>query len=132
MENSWSDQDKIDRLEKGLFGEELMTKVAQQLVKQSDVPYSKVTLLQSHREYCGHGLVYEHGEYKLCAIYDGTPRDLIKSWKNEKSFVDFWEKQSDFSCSGADKTQKVFHTGSKFSLNNQRLTRIKFVKYASK
>jgi hypothetical protein len=76
-----------------------------------------------HRDYCGHGLIRDATGVILCEIQDGhAPGPAIATWAHEEDFVAFFARQSDFSCSGWDANEPVFHTDDKWGLNNQRLT----------
>ncbi|MGK9050245.1 hypothetical protein [Neorhizobium petrolearium] len=79
-----------------------------------------------HRDFCGHGLIRTERGVILCDIQDGHfPGPAIAAWETEDAFVDFFSRQSDFTMSGWDPAEPVFHTEDEWYRNNQRLrTRI--------
>ncbi|MBW6421182.1 hypothetical protein KX729_06980 [Rhizobium sp. XQZ8] len=78
---------------------------------------------QSHRDFCGHGLIRTQDGVILCDIQDGSyPGTPIATWTTEAEFIDFFSRQSDFSMSGWDLGEPVFFTDDGWYRNNQRLT----------
>ena len=69
---------------------------------------------------------------KLCDIQDGghNTGDAIADWPDEQSFIAFFARQSDFSMSGWDENEPVFHSTDSWYCNNQRLTRKILARYA--
>lgn len=120
----WSAPDRIAALSKEPFGKDLMQRVAERLQK------GERPLCNRHREYCGHGLFFEDGKIQLVEVQDGDPRNDILSWDTAEAFVDFWAKQSDYTCSGADSASSAFFTEDPFDLNNQRITKERLEKFA--
>ncbi len=78
-----------------------------------------------HKEFCGHGLIRMDDDVILADIYDGgyNVGEPIARWTNERDFVSFFARQSDFSCSGWDESEPVFFSNDDWYRNNQRLTR---------
>lgn len=75
-----------------------------------------------HRDFCGHGLIHMQAGIILCDIQDGHfPGPAIATWDNEREFVDFFARQSDFTMSGWEPAEPVFFTEDKWYRNNQRL-----------
>ncbi|MBP1843856.1 hypothetical protein J2046_002112 [Rhizobium petrolearium] len=75
-----------------------------------------------HRDFCGHGLIRTQAGIILCDIQDGHfPGPAIATWDNEREFVDFFARQSDFTMSGWEPAEPVFFTEDKWYRNNQRL-----------
>ena len=110
----WSTPEVIEALSHEDVGRELAKKVADKL-KKGDA------LFYSHRDYCGHGLIFSDGNYQLVSVYDGVSSALEK-FNSSKEFINFLARQSDYSLAGADCKEHVFFTESAFELNNQRLT----------
>ena len=73
----------------------------------------------------GNGLIRKGGRIILCDVFDGggATGEAIANWEREDEFVAFFARQSDFSCSGWDEREPVFHSGDSWYRNNQRLTR---------
>ena len=122
----WSTPEKIAELDRASFGRELAEAVAARLLAGHD-------LYSSHRDYCGHGLVYRDGRIQLLVVHDGWPEygDVVATWESEEEFVELLAAQSDFTCSGADLESPVFHTDNPWLLNNQRLTRSRLEGFVS-
>lgn len=77
---------------------------------------------QFHRDFCGHGLIRTEAGIILCDIQDGHfPGPAIATWDNETDFVAFFARQSDFTMSGWDPEEPVFHTQDKWYRDNQRI-----------
>jgi hypothetical protein len=77
-----------------------------------------------HRDYCGHGLLRTATGVKLCRIDDGIfGGPPIAAWSDEASFVAFFARQSDWSCSGMEPAEPVFFTSDEWERCNQRLMR---------
>ncbi|WP_075292234.1 hypothetical protein [Pararhizobium arenae] len=123
-----------DRLSHAPFGRELaegLWKALQQCDEDSGLIH------QFHRDYCGHGLLRRPEGIVLCEVedggsYSGSP---LATWKTETDFVGFFARQSDFSCSGWDEREPVFHTTDEWNRDNQRLTAAiirKFIKDSHK
>lgn len=75
-----------------------------------------------HRDFCGHGLIRTEAGVILCDIQDGHfPGPAIATWSNERDFVDFFARQSDFTMSGWEPAEPIFHTEDTWYRNNQRL-----------
>ena len=129
MKHIWSDDETIANLSRVKFGMELAHRVAIKLKTQG----ISSGLFYSHRDYCGHGLIYRNGQFILVEVYDGFPdqSEFLATWDSEKEFVRFLAGLSDFTCSGADATSKLFYTNDSFSLNNQRITKDWLQEYAT-
>jgi hypothetical protein len=106
--------EETSRLSRTPFGPSLATAVADALVAQGPLNYS-------HKDYCGHGLVFEGGSFHVAEFNDGEVGKRIASWADEASFVEFLSAQSDYTCSGADQTSTVFAEGDQWRINNQRI-----------
>lgn len=77
-----------------------------------------------HRDYCGHGLLRTATGVKLCRIDDGIfGGPPIADWSDEPSFVAFFARQSDWSCSGMEPAEPEFFTTDDWERCNQRLMR---------
>jgi hypothetical protein len=75
-----------------------------------------------HRDYCGHGLVRAADGIALVTVEDGFPRDVLQTWRDEASFVEFWARQSDHTCGGHDPAEALFFTTDDWLRDNQRIT----------
>ena len=91
MSHTWSTPKEIAKLSRKTIGKELALKVA-------DYLESGGTIINNHRDYCGHGLRYEDGKFTLLQCDDYTlylktnPKDILEVWKSKKEFVDFFFK----------------------------------------
>jgi hypothetical protein len=121
-EHPWSSDAAIAALSKEKFGAELAGAVADALAA------GRTAIFHHHREDCGHGLAFEAGRYLLVDVQDGgyvTNLPPVASWSSREEFVEFWARQSDFTCSGAHLGAKLFYTRNPWERNNHRLTREK-------
>jgi len=111
-----------DRLSREPFGAARATSLWGRL---SSVKDGDGLIREFHRDFCGHGLIRRGGGIILCDIFDGgcNTGDAIAVWESEADFVAFFARQSDFSCSGWDEGEPVFHSDDSWYRNNQRLTR---------
>ncbi len=111
-----------DRLSHEPFGEARAAALWRRLASAKD---GDGMILEFHRDFCGHGLIRKGGGIVLCDVFDGgcNTGDAIANWEREDEFVTFFARQSDFSCSGWDEGEPVFHSGDSWYRNNQRLTR---------
>ncbi len=135
------------------FGDALARKVAAKLRREG----GDSTLRSMHRDYCGHGLVFERGgrpgmpggtpaggpdatgggdrdaigAYVLYEVHDGYFAQRVGSWASEGEFVAFLAAQSDLSCGGADPGEPLLFTAEPFLLNNQRLSRAQLEAYVA-
>jgi len=108
-----------------VFGQELLEKVADLLVQGC-------TVMEYHRDYCGHGLLYAENKFVLAEIYDGGPQEpFLAQWPDRQAFVAFFAAQSDYSCSGADQGSAVFKTSNPWEIGNQRITQARLEKIFS-
>jgi hypothetical protein len=124
----WSTNEAIATLSKGKFGRALAGAVEATLAR------GRAAIFHRHRDYCGHGLVYEKGRYLLVNIEDGgyaVNLPPVASWSTKEEFISFWEEQSDFGCSGAHSSAVPFYTRDRWARNNQRLTREKLEAFAA-
>lgn len=101
---SWSDLNvKRKRIEatydRTPFGEALIRAVAGKLGEGKSAG-----LRDHHQDYCGHGLFFT-GKYVLALVEDGRAETVLKEWENEADFVAYFAAQSDYSCSGAERTR---------------------------
>lgn len=110
-----------DRLSRKPFGEVRATALWRRL---ASVGEGEGLIVEFHRDFCGHGLVRRADRVVLCDIFDGGgyTGDPIATWGDETDFVAFFARQSDFSCSGWDEREPVFHASDAWYRNNQRLT----------
>lgn len=117
----WSHPDRIERLSQAPVGRDLADLVATQLRLDSNKGRG---LWNSHRDYCGHGLIFECDEFRLIEVRDGSGRDadVISSWESAEEFVGWLSEQSDYSLAGADPGELNLYTDSPSRLNNQRLS----------
>ena len=78
----------VAKLSRKRIGKELASNVADYIV-------SGRTIVNNHRDYCGHGLLYQGGKFYLleCDDYtlymDVNSDQVLKSWTSKKEFVDF-------------------------------------------
>jgi hypothetical protein len=114
------------------FGNELMEKLADLLVENYNNPHNSHRFGFSHRDYCGHGLIYGPEGFSLVEIWEGGPAEVLKSWKHKPDFVSFFAEQSDFSCSGFPGCDPLFKAKDEFFENNQRITKKRLVGYVDK
>ncbi len=119
-ETPWSDEKAIAELSRRPVGRALAARIAAQL--QADD--GKCGLWVSHRDYCGHGLIYRADRYRLVEYSDG---DIINgkqllTWDKSDDFIAWLERQSDFSLSGASESEPGLYTDSPSKQNNQRIT----------
>ena len=121
----WSKSDVIASLERSEIGVKLATKVAKRLK-------SGRVLINKHRDYCGHGLVFSANKYKIISVQDGLVEysDTIIEFEQQEGFISFLAKQSDWSLSGSSKDVIALYTNEEFDLNNQRLTKKGLVRFA--
>ena len=124
-EHDWSKHEVIDSLDRNEIGEKLASKIAKRL---------KVgrSLINQHRDYCGHGLIYADGLYKIICVHDGLVEysDTVVEFQGQAEFISFLSRQSDWSLSGADDSEKELYTENMFELNNQRLTKKGLIRFA--
>lgn len=111
-----------DRLSHEPFGEARAAALWRRLASVKD---GEGLILEFHRDFCGHGLIRKCGGIVLCDVFDGggNTGDAIAVWADEADFAAFFARQSDFSCSGWDEREPVFHSDDSWYRNNQRLTR---------
>ena len=105
------------------FGDALMIRVWRHLRKcrvDQGIAYG-------HRDYCGHGLVRSADGVALVLVEDGFPREVLRMWRDEDAFVDFWARQSDHTCGGHAKGEPLFSTTDDWLRDNQRITLARLV-----
>ncbi len=87
MKHIWSDDETIANLSHVKFGMELARRVATKLKTQC----ISSGLFYSHRDYCGHGLIYRDGQFILVEVYDGFPDQskILATWIRRKSLFSF-------------------------------------------
>lgn len=138
----WNSAAVIRKLSKHKFGDELAQRLARALVAggQSRKVENRA-LTNSHRDYCGHGLIHIKSEFHLLKVSDGLislididtgafkAEGSLACWDTEPAFCEFWSNQSDFTCSGADPDAPLFLPQDDWSLNNQRITRRRIMDY---
>lgn len=109
------------KLDRRPFGERLAGKVWRELMWCRE---GEGLIHEHHRDYCGHGLIRTPDGVMLCEIQDGHfPGPAIAAWTKREDFVAFFARQSDWSCSGWEPAEPVFHTEDPWLRSNQRLTR---------
>lgn len=98
------------------YGTALATKVTEKLLKATDVNHG---LYHAHRDYCGLGLFYENGLFKLTTVYDGYgPQSTIVRFNSKEEFLEWLATEND---------QSMSLYGEKF--NNQTITKIRLEWY---
>ncbi|HYQ18431.1 MAG TPA: hypothetical protein VEQ58_21795, partial [Polyangiaceae bacterium] len=113
----WELVEIVPLLERSLFGHELAASLAARLRRDgSGIAYG-------HKYYCGHGLRFADGRYRLEIIEDGLESTELMSWADEQQFIDAVASWSDYTCSGADPNAPLFKADSAFELANQRISR---------
>lgn len=125
----WSEQSEILSLSKKPIGQELAQRVADKLTSSSRRQY----IANRHRDYCGHGLVFQDDTIRLVEVHDGSVSDatIIKQWSSSEVFVAWLANQSDFSLSGADSQEPDLYTDNRWTLNNQRLTQSRLEQFTA-
>ena len=123
----WSSNKTIAGLSKEPIGLELAERVASKLVTDR----GRRGIWYTHRDYCGHGLVFLEEKICLVEYSDGFPKEgsILNSWGTKSGFVNWLKDQSDHSLSGADEKEKEIYTNNPFTLNNQRITRKRLKRY---
>lgn len=104
---------QIDRQE---FGLDLANRVADALDHEG-------RFFNSHRDYCGIGLYKPSTVYVLCEVFDGTPDETLLKWDSRDDFVEFLQRQSDYSLSRVDESVHGVYTDEPFKQSNQTITR---------
>lgn len=122
---AWSVSVTAPFLERTPYGEELAQSVARALRK-----CSTGGLQHFHPYYCGHGLFFVDGEYRLAIVEDGLPMTNLATWRDDAEFVCAAAAWNDYVCSGADASHPFFATQSAWELANQRLTRARLEDFA--
>lgn len=97
------------------YGHDLATRVAAALVRGKRV-------MNSHRDYCGLGLLYAEGKYQYVIVQDGEPAEARRSFATQRDFIEWLAAQSDDSLHGVDETE--------FERGNQRVTRARLEEIA--
>lgn len=98
------------------YGKALATSVSQKLKKAPDVYHG---LYHSHRDYCGLGLFYENGFFKLTTVNDGYGPDItVANFNSQSDFLAWLTKEND---------QSMSLYGDKF--NNQTITKLRLEWY---
>ena len=123
----WSSDKTIAELSRQPVGRALATRIAAQL--QTDD--GKRGLWVSHRDYCGHGLVYRTARYRLVEYSDGdiVNGEQLIAWDKSDDFISWLERQSDYSLSGAVESEPDLFTDSPSKRNNQRITVVRLQDY---
>jgi len=119
----WRLVEVLPFLDRRPFGLELAARLAARLRSNQG------SLSYGHREYCGHGLRAKSGSYCLETYEDGCPAELLRTWPDERTFIDAVAGWSDYVCSGADPDAALFRAESEFYLDNQRITRARIEEY---
>ncbi|HKU99738.1 MAG TPA: hypothetical protein VJR58_30870 [Vineibacter sp.] len=111
-----------DQLDRRPFGDALAAAVWSALMRR---PPGQGVIVDFHPEFCGQGLIRTDDGVKLCDVQDGggSTGPAIATWRQQDDFVDFFARQSDFTCSGWDPSEPIFATDDEWYRNNQRLTR---------
>ena len=118
MKKMKSNSQAINNLSKNPIGVTLASAVANRLKNNRNI-------INAHRDYCGHGLDFKDGKFRLLSVHDGLIEhsDVVHEWDSEKGFIEFLARQSDWSLSGADIDEEILYTDDDFFLNNQRITK---------
>jgi len=76
-------------------------------------------------DYCGHGILHNKtsGTFQISSSDEGHVDAIIKDFANEREFVEWLAKQSDYSLGGFDKNDKDLYSDNNFIRGNQRVTR---------
>ncbi len=116
----WTSAETLSRLSRQKFGKDLSSLVAEKLLNDG----GERGLWNSHRDSCGHGLIYQDAQFQLVAVHDGHASEgkVLKTWDSSDAFVAWLEEQSDFSLSGADESEPALRPRTPSNLNNQRIT----------
>lgn len=101
------------------FGKELAHQVGNILALIGENSDKYMKFYNQHKEYCGHGLIYQDHAFHLVEVADGSPYQTLATWNSLNDFVTFFSVQSDHTCSGADPAAAPYFKGE----NNQRITR---------
>lgn len=119
-----------DQLDRRPFGAELAREVWGRLMRTE---INEGVIYERHRDFCGQGLIRTADGVKLCDVQDAGQRCSapIAQWLDEETFVAFFAKQSDYSCSGWDESEPTFFTSDSWYRNNQRLTRAVLERFVS-
>ena len=125
----WSSREVLNRLSRESVGPALASRVAARLVKDA----GRKGIWNSHRDYCGHGLIYRESQLCLVQVHDGLAKDglMVGAWNSEAEFAGWLARQSDYSLSGAEPGEALLYTSNPSQINNQRLTRVRLEEYAS-
>lgn len=125
----WSSAETIAHLSREPVGAELAEQVASKLIKDR----GRRGVWYTHRDYCGHGLIFLHERICLVEYSDGFPQEgsVLKSWQSESDFAQWLGAQSDYSLSSADPEQKELFTTDPWRLNNQRITTRRLERYVA-
>lgn len=116
----WSSEKTISNLSREPIGLELAEAVASKLISER----GRGGIWYTHRDYCGHALVYLYEKICVVEYDDGMPFEgtILKRWKSESEFVGWLRNQSDYSLSGADEREADLYTDNRYRQNNQRIT----------
>jgi hypothetical protein len=111
------------------LGGDIARRLAVALIEASQIPdhsFEGALVANSHRDYCGHGLLHQDGKFLLAEVFDGflQHEKPIHTWDSINAFVECFAVQSDFTLAGLDPQSPVFYTTDNFSRNNQRLTEL--------
>ncbi len=111
-------REKIEAEDNTPVGLDLATAVAGKL-------RAGASILNCHRDYCGHALAYLNNAYAILEIHDGNLEwgEVIVSFTEEAAFIAFLAKQTDNTLSGCDASAGALYAPDAFRQNNQRLTR---------
>ncbi|WP_325446183.1 hypothetical protein [Pararhizobium sp.] len=111
-----------DALDTEPFGEPLAGDLWRRLMTEKP---GSGAMYDFHRDFCGQALIRTGDGVMLCDSYDGGHNfgDAKITWQTEATFVAFWARQSDYSCSGWEAGEPVFFSDDSWYRNNQRLTR---------
>jgi len=122
--HDWSN----DMVLKGLSTEKIGNELAERVATQLDCGH---VICNMHRDYCGHGLAKLNDKYGIFEVHDGFLLDgyQVVSFLNRNDFIAYLSRQSDYSLSGADSSEKELFTTRSFAINNQRLSRSRLIDF---
>lgn len=86
-------------------------------------------MLNNHRDYCGHGFLFEDQKYHLISVYDGYPDKKLISFENKERFLEWLGSKNDFKMSGCDESEEILYEKDPWMQNNQRITEKELINF---